>query len=274
MTRRTAAGLAIVFVVLGSSADGASAGRALHAVASLQPAAVLFGDPVTADVEVDYDPRAVEPSSIRVQPDFVPYVASVAPVVQNIHTGAVRFRYSLLCVTDGCLPTKSSRILQLHAVTVTGLAGTQRLTATAQWPVLRISSRLAAADLGGSVRFRHPTVPPPLEYRVAPGAFAGGLIAAAALCALLAAALVGRELARRSGRAQLLTPLELAIAYVRDSTGRTDPDRRRALALLAAAVDGELATAAAETAWSKPPPTPAGATELADRAAHAGSGGQ
>jgi hypothetical protein len=274
MTRRTAAGLAIVFVVLGSSADGASAGPALRAVASLQPAAVLFGDPVTADIEVDYDPRAVEPSSIRVQPNFVPYVASVAPIVQNIHTGAVRFRYSLLCVTDGCLPTKSSRILQLHAVTVTGLAGTRRLTVTTRWPVLRISSRLGAADLGGSVRFRHPTTPPPPEYRIAPGAFAGGLIAAAALCALLAAALVGRELARRAGRAQLLTPLELAIAYVRDSTGRTDPDRRRALELLAEAVEGELATAAAETAWSKPPPTPAGAIELADRAAHGGSGAQ
>jgi hypothetical protein len=272
MTRRVAAGLAIAWVVLCSAADGASAGRVFHAVASLQPAAVLFGDPVTADIEVDYDPHAVEPSSIRVQPSFVPYVASLAPVVQHLHAGAVRFRYSLLCVTDGCLPTKGSRMLQLHAVTVTGLAGTRRLTATARWPVLRISSRLTAADLKNRDRFRHPTSPPPPEYRVAPGAFAGGLIAAAALCALLAAALVGRELAQRSGRARPLTPLELAIAYVRDSTGRADHDRRRALELLAEAVEGELATAAAETAWSKPPPTPAGATELADRAAHAGSG--
>jgi hypothetical protein len=272
MTRRVA--LAIACVLIGSSATGASAEPALHAVASLQPAAVLFGDAVTAEIEVDYDPRTVEPSSIRIQPSFAPYIAGAAPTVQHLHAGAVRFRYSLLCVTDGCLPAKDARMLQLHAFTVSALAGARSLTATARWPVLRISSRLAAADLNGRIRFRHPTTPPSPGYRVAPGALAAGLIAGAALCALLAAALVGLQLARRAARVRMLTPLELAIAYVRESAARTDPDRRRALALLAEAVDGELATAADETAWSKPPPTPAGATELADRAAHAGGRGR
>jgi len=271
MTTRTAAALCILGAWLGASADAAKADTTLRVSASLHPAAVLYGDPVVADVEVDYDPRTVEPSSIRVQPSFSPYTAGAAPVVQHLHDGAVRFRYSLLCVTEGCLPTKGSRSLQLHAVTVTALAGTRRLVANAPWPVLRISSRLAAADLTGRIRFHHPASPPAPAYRLAPGKLAAGLIALAALCTLAAVALAGRELTRRSARSKVrrLSPLELAIAYVRDSTVRGDPDRRRALALLSEAAEGEVADDAADRAWSKPPPTPAGAGELADRAAGA-----
>jgi hypothetical protein len=185
----------------------------------------------------------------------------------------VRFRYSLLCVTTGCLPTKGARVLRLERVTVTGLADGRAVSAAAAWPTLHVSSRLGASDLSGQIRFRNPTTPPSPTYRLAPGPLSTGLIAAAALCALVAAAIAGRELAGLLPRAgaRRLSSLELAIAYVRDSTRRTDPDRRRALELLAEAVDSDgeatLASAAGERAWSKPPPTPAGATELADRAA-------
>ena len=277
MTRSRVAMLAIAGACLGGSADvayaGSAAGAPLRVVASLDPGAVLYGDPVTAEVEVDYEPQTVEPASIRVQPSFIPYVVSSAPVVQHVRAGVVRFRYSLLCVTDGCLPTKGPRLLQLERVTVTGLAGTRTVTAAASWPTLRISSRLAASDVSGGVRFRNPATPPSPEYRVAPGPLSAGLIAAAALCVLVGTALAGRELARLfpRSRTRRLSPLELAIAYVRDSARRSDSDRRRALELLAEAVGNQgepaAAAAAAETAWSKPPPTPAGATELADRAA-------
>jgi hypothetical protein len=163
-------------------------------------------------------------------------------------------------------------LLHFERLTVTARAGNQTVTAVASWPTLQISSRLAASDLT-KIRFRNPTTPPAAAYRLAPGPLAAGLIAAAALCVLVAIALAGRELAKRFARASLrrLTPLELAIAYVRDSTSRTGPDRRRALALLAETIDrtGEpaLAATASDRAWSKPPPTPAGATDLADRAA-------
>jgi hypothetical protein len=276
MTPARLAMLAIVCIGLGGSADGAfagSAGTPVRVVASLHPAAVLFGDPVTAEVEVDYEPQTIEPSSIRVQPSFIPYVVTAAPVVQQVRAGVVRYRYSLLCVTDGCLPAKGSRVVQLERVTVSGLAGAQTVTAAASWPTLRVSSRLAGSDLSGQIHFRNSTTPPNASYRLAPGPLAGGLIGAAALCVLFALALAGRGLARISSRSRerRLSPLELAIEYVRESAGRSNPDRRRALELLAEAVDagGEptLAAAAAERAWSKPPPTPAVATELADRAA-------
>jgi len=273
MTARFAATVTIGLALLGSSGSIARAGSPLQIVASIAPAAVLYGDPVTAALEVDYAPHTVDPASIRVQPSFIPYVVSSAPVVEHVRSGVVRFRYSLLCVTEGCLPGKGPRLLHFERATVTARAGNQTVTAAASWPTLQISSRLTASDLAKQVRFRNPTTPPSAAYRVAPGPLSAGLIAGAALCALVAAALGAREVAKRFPRAKArrLTPLELAIAYVRDSTRRTDPDRRRALALLAEAVDrsGEpaLAATASNRAWSKPPPTPAGTTELADRAA-------
>ena len=70
-----------------------------------------------------------------------------------------------------------------------------------------------------------------------------------------------------------LSRLELAIAYLRDSTRRSGADRRRALSLLAETTDElepDLAQTAAEAAWSRPSPSPVGATELADRASRVG----
>ncbi len=259
----------------GASAAPLSAGP-LRVVTSIYPRAVRYGDPVTAEVAVAYDPRTIALASIRVVPSFSPYVAVSAPVVQPVRSGLVRFRYSLLCVSDGCLPTRGPRLLRLEPVTVSGLAGASRSTATATWPVLRISSRLVPSDLRGPVRFRSPTTPPAPVYRVAPGLLAALLLATATLCVLVAIAIAARGLLalRRRPATRSLSSLELAIAYVRDSTRRSAADRRRALGLLAEAVDdtGEpvLAAAAAETAWSQPPPTPAGASELAERAAGAG----
>src|SRR5213078_542821 len=105
-------------------------------------------------------------------------------------------------------------------------------------------------DRTGRIRFRSPSTPPAPRYRLAPGALAAVLIALAALCALAGVALTARELARRSARAKVrrLSALELAIAYVRDSTVRTEHDRRRALELLSEAAEGTLATDAADRA--------------------------
>jgi hypothetical protein len=147
------------------------------------------------------------------------------------------------------------------------------VTASAKWPLLVVASRLSQADLSGSIHFRRPNVPPAPEFGVAPGPLADGLIGAAGLCTLAAAALIGRELARlrRHVRVRKLSSLELALSYARDSALRPDPgDRRRALELLAEAVDDDgapaLARTAAETAWSEEPPTPARTVELADEA--------
>ena len=100
------------------------------------------------------------------------------------------------------------------------------------------------------------------------------LIAAAVLCAATALTLVptlAEAPPRRALRESNLSALELAIAYVRDSRTRPDPERRRALELLSeivesGGVDPGLAAASARTAWSRHAPTPEDATDFADRA--------
>jgi hypothetical protein len=281
MIARAAAFAGVCCAWLGCSSLGWSAyaaharsasGAPLRVVASVDPPSVLFADPITAEVEVDYDPKAIAPASIRVRPSFIPYVSSSAPVIERPQSGVMRFRYSLVCVTDGCLPTSRVRRLRFEPVRVSALAGKRAVAASGSWPTLRVSSRLTASDLTGKIRFKHPTTPPSPEYRLAPGPLSGALIVAAALCALAAAAVAGPGLARlplRSSKRRQ-SPLELAIAYVRDSTSRPDPDRRRALELLAEAVGEDepaLAAAAADTAWSEAPPTRDAASELADLAA-------
>jgi hypothetical protein len=186
----------------------------------------------------------------------------------------VSYTYTLLCVTEGCLPTQGQRLVRLEPVTVTaGDGSTFHVSAT--WPALRIVSRLDGADISGPVRFRSAAAPPAPIYRVTPDVLAGVLGLAAAICALAGLAIVARELAtlRRRPRVTHRSRLELAIAYLRDSTRRSGADRRRALSLLAETTDElepDLAQAAAEAAWSRPSPSPVGATELADRASRVG----
>jgi hypothetical protein len=240
----------------------------LQVVATLEPSSVSYGDPVTATVEVDYDRAAIDPADIRVQASFIPYVATSSPTVKRVGPGAVRYTYTLLCVTEGCLPVRGEKLLRFAPVTATAPGGAKALGA---WPALRISSRLTSRDLSGPVRFRTPSTPPAPRYRIAPGRLAGALIAAAIACAVAAAVLLTAGLLRRRRRGSepRLTRVELAVAYVRDSAQRSSSDRRRALSLLAEATDQgehELSVDAGESAWSRPSPTPVAATELADRA--------
>jgi hypothetical protein len=275
VTRRGRSSLVACAAVFGSvfACASASAAAPLHVVTSFSPAStVLYGDPVTARVEVDYDPATVDPATIRVSPTFTPYVVTSSPVVARPRRGVLTVSFPLLCVTEGCLPTNGSRRLALRPVTVSASSGSSPVRATAVWPALQVRSRLTASDLSGKVVFRVPARPPAPGYRVAPGKLAALLIAAAVVCGLAGLLLVLRGLTRhrRGASSRTRSRLELAIAYVRDSTGRSPADRRRALSLLSEAMEngeGDLAAMAAETAWAEAPPTPPAAASLADRAA-------
>ena len=271
--RRLAALLALVGAI--EAAPAAASSPPVAVSASLEPAAVAYGDPVTATVDVRYDPRTVAAASIRVEPSFAPYAVAGPVSVRRLGAGEVRYRYPLLCLTDGCLPRARVRLVRLRPVVVGAVADGRAVSAAARWPALRVASRLSAADRAGRIAFRSPAAPPPPAYRLAPGPLAWGSAAAAGVLALLALALAAPPLARRAARPgeRRRSPLALAIAYVRDATRRSDPDRRRALELLAeaAAASGDpgLAAVAAEAAWSARPPSPARAAALADRAAAA-----
>jgi hypothetical protein len=246
----------------------------LRVTASIEPTSVRYGDQVTATVEVNAQ-GTIDPSDVRVSPSFIPYVATSGPTVRRLGQGAVSYTYTLLCVTEGCLPTRGQRLLRLEPVIVTVGEGRSTLRASGAWPTIRIVSRLTRADVSGPVRFRSAAAPPSPLYRVTPGALAVVLGLGAAICALTGIAILARELARLWRRPGVthLSRLDLAIAYLRDSTRRSGADRRRALSLLAETTDElepDLAETAAEAAWSRPSPSVVGATELADRAAEVG----
>ena len=187
----------------------------------------------------------------------------------------IRYRYTLQCVNDPCLPLKGPNKVRFRPVTVTATAGSQQLRQTAKWPLAIADSRLQPADISSPIaHFRNPATLPAPIYSVAPGVLADGLTIGAVLLAAAALLLLGRELAgvlvrRRLGALTKLTPLEAALLYLRQAAGRPDPgDRRKALELLATVLDADgvptLAGTAGDVAWAEEPPTPARVVELAD----------
>jgi hypothetical protein len=262
-----------------SPAGSAPPVKPLSARATLTPHPTLFGDAVTAAVDVHLDPERVSPDSVRVVPAFDPFVTTGAPVVTRERVGrheTMRYRYTLQCLADNCVPTRRNPlVIDLNPVVVTASAGGRALRTTAVWPQTAILSRLERRDVG-SVRphFRRPRDLPAPDYAVSPSGLANVLTGVAGALALVGLGVLGWELVRllerrRRRRQVVLTPLEAALAYTRDAAARPDPaDRRKALELLAKTLDAEgaagLAGTAEHAAWSEEPPTPDRARELAD----------
>jgi hypothetical protein len=251
--------------------------RPISVHTTLLPRTAHFGDPVVAQVTVDVDSGVVDPNSVRVVPGFVPFVESAPPVVSRTKVGrdvTYRYRYSIQCVSDGCLPAGQSRVVALPDVLVKAQAGQRSLTAAASWPAATVASGLSASDLrAGTPRFRHSASLPPPLYALPPGGFALSLLAIGALLGATAAILLGIELValrrRRRVRAASRTPLETALAFVRDAARRRGADdRRKALELLAETLEVEgnpsLAGAAWQAAWAEQPPSPERALEVAE----------
>jgi hypothetical protein len=274
MTGRLAfACLALVLAAhLGTA--GAAGSEPLSVRGTFTPSVIRFADPLVAEVEVDYDPSVVDGRSIRLVPAFGPFVQTSPPEVSHFRRDALdvlRMRFRLQCLTDGCVPRKHALLLRLPRLTVTATREGRTVSAVGRWPALRVVSRLPQRAGTGLVVFRHQRILPPPAYRASPGVLAVGLIAAAALAAVAAVALLVLELRRRRARprADGLSALERALWFTRDSATRRDPaDRRRALELLAEAVEGagddRLAGRVRNAAWVEPPPTPQLSTELAD----------
>jgi len=276
-----AASLAVAVVVAGlllrrgGRPPGEPSANPLTVTTTLDPRRAFFGDPDVARVDVRYDPRSVAPQSIRIQSDFAPFAEVGAPSVTDSgsDTAAVRtYRFTLLCLTDACLPLQGARDERPGPVVATGFSHGRTVSVRGRWRPVSVSSRLTKADLSGRIRFRH-TASLPAPFGVSTRLLAGLLLAAGALLVAAAAALIRPAWRRRlrDARRRTLTPIELALAYARDSAGRTNPaDRRKALELLAKAVeaggDPALAGISRESAWAEPPPTPARSLELADEA--------
>ena len=233
----------------------------------VEPSAYLFGQRVTAHLDLVYDTDLIVPGSLKVEPDFAPYrILKSSSARQTIgHSVRLRYEYVVDCLTERCLPPAGG-YLNFRPVEI----AYQRRDAPnpgstqAEWPDLRVASRIGTSGGFGGLRFSANVrdLPPP-SYRVEPGllkavGYSLALLFAAFGLLVLARALdipavVAAELARRRAR---LSALHRALALVRSA--RDYRERRRALDRLATELrhaEPELAVRATGLAWRKTAPS-------------------
>jgi hypothetical protein len=266
---RRAAVAALVIAVAAVAAGSASAAgsRDLAAATFLSPTNLLFGDHVTAELEVLADSARVDPNSVRIKTRFAPFEVVGRPQRERHEANgmvAFRFRYHLVCVTHDCLPAiQHPRGFRLGRAVVSARRRDGTLAVVApSWPAMEVSTRVTAIDLATS-NWRVRDYPfPAISYRVRPSLLGGLLDAAAALLVLGGLALLARPvLARvprfwRKDELAGLVAVERALALLRRArrTGEAE-EQRKALDLLALELrrrgDAELARGARRLAWSE-----------------------
>lgn len=262
-------------------AAGAADKAAISVQESLAPNAVLFGDPLTARALVVFDPARVRASSVRLLPRFGSYrVSRVTRTTQQVgRSTELVYRFVLECLTVGCAPGRPQVALDfppaiLRFVTREGAA---RHLAV-DWPSVTVASRLDDTDRAdpSAAGLRADTAPPPVSYRLSPGALVDGLVVASVLFVLAAAVFLAMVLRRQVASAPQAsasdqTPLEEALALVREtaSDGHSTERQRMALERLVRELQGlgraELAATAGRLAWSAAEPSPNTALELVGR---------
>jgi hypothetical protein len=306
-----AALLVIAFLLLGRpGADGETASPIpadpiprVQVRAQLTPRSVLFGDTVTARLDVTLNQDRIDPESVRVVTDFAPWRA-IGPPERTRRDGKesthLRTTFVLRCLASVCMPPDEALPYELEPATVTydalGAQAPSGLRAVARWPTLVVNTRLdASADVprprpgfparGGSP-FASPwradlISMPPVSYRVDPETARIPLFAGAGVFAVLGLGLayLGRPRRRPEPEPEpvpvepepQVTPLEQALALLEDSS-TTDgaADRRRALELVAAELRGRgndhLADLARGLAWSRQTPAHERTSGLAEEA--------
>lgn len=268
------AAAAVAAAWLGTRGGAPSAVPQRFAVhAELDPRTLLFGDRVTARVDVELDRRAVDPASVRVHPSFGPNSVTGASRVEGRAGNAVvlHYRFGLVCLTSACLPQLAAATPFPPArVTYRIRSGAIRSTSV-EWPRTQVGTRLQLRELnalraGQPLSFRGGIVPRAVSYRVRPALVAGSLYAAAVLVALLAGVLLAPELGRllrltgiREDPLAGLPPLERALALLERALASGDlAEQRKALDRLARELrrrgDDGLAGAARRLAWSRTAP--------------------
>ena len=271
MTRLVLA-LAVVLLLAGCAGVGGDEGesllppgRAIAATTEIAPRTALFGDTLVARLIVDVDRRRIDPDTLDVRTAFKPFerVGDVERGRRDVGDQTqLTYMFTLRCDEFLCLPRGGRIPFRFPAAQVGPIK--------AEWPGLEIGSRINESELN-AFRYRATLTPlPKPTYRIAPNALAVTSFALAGLLLLLAGAfafrIASRAWARRPPELEL-PPVERALVLLRWT--RDGEDRRRALELLAEALDDEesreLARAARKLAWSDEPPSREQAEELAQR---------
>lgn len=263
--------------------------------ATLSSRAAFFGDTVLAHVDVLLDRTRVDPDSIRVSADFVPFEAIGRPERRRrdaADRSHVRMTFVLRCLSGACVPAADSERVEFLPGRISFAApseqGVNESSLPVQWPSVVVFPRFDPEITGGADAISQPWRAdllslPSVSYRRAPGLVAVLLLSSAALLVLGGLGLAYLAWPKRAPApppepepepepVQVLSPLEVALALLEQSI-RTDgaADQRRALELVAEELeladwgDRELARTARALAWSEDVPPIDETTGLAAR---------
>jgi hypothetical protein len=294
---RAALAALVVAAVATGCAVGAQApvlppGRAVLATPTLDPTVHLFGDTVTAQLDVVVDERRLDPDRIKLAPRFGPYeIVGDVQKERADHGDVSELRYTmqLRCLGPNCIPRRLAsdagpdepgrgerRAFRFGASRLLYDEGPRdRLLRVVRFPTLESVSRINESQFQfGRFPFVAGYRPlPEVTWFAAPTLLAA-LLVLAALALLAPAAVLLRRWWRQRHPEVIeeepeLPPLERALLLVLWSRDRPDgEDRRRALEVLAETLDEEgpteLADDARILAWSPSSPSPSAATQLVE----------
>jgi hypothetical protein len=276
------AALAVVLVAglrSGADDDAPPAQRApIAAAATLSPRIALFGDTLTATVDVVVDRTVIDPDAVEVRWSHAAWKPVGTPERTRRDSGSTAFlrtTYVLRCLAQPCVPVRETEEVQFDAARISYAApvgeGSRRLTVDAEWPPLIVHSRLAGPDENRRDVLASPWRAdllslPAVSYRVSPWLLLGLLVVAGTLFVAAAAVILYRLLPEREPPPEpepepepVPTPLEQALALLEaPAAANGGQDRRRALELVAEEVerwgDDDLALSARTLAWSEDSP--------------------
>jgi hypothetical protein len=239
--------------------------------ADVTPHEHIFGDSLTAQIDVLLDRDFVRPETVRVQENFAPFQVRGKPRREREDLGNtthLTFLYDLDCISgEQCLPKQEGKTFELpearvsYVVTEIG----DRTTTRVRLPLLTGTSRLLGANLDEPAFRADPRQVPAPTYRVSPTLLAAGALGLAGALVLAALFLLvplvpigfvqrwreRRRLARR-------TDLERALAHLRAASPDESEEVRPALERLASELgrveNDDLAVQTRRLAWSEPPP--------------------
>lgn len=272
-----------------SSTEALDRASALEARVVVSPRVVLFGDTVTARVQVALDRARVDPDSLRVETSFTPWQLVRAP--QRIRRDGDRATYVetvyvLRCLGPPCVPSRASSSREFQAVKLSyAQVGGGRESTEVRWPVLVVNTRLVSDDFGrndeyGTAWRADLATLPAVSYRLPPALLLALLLAGALLLLLGGGRLAYAAFPRQEEPLPPepppappppdLTPLERALALLEEPSPLDGAaERRRALEFVAEHFDDRdrsLSASARSLAWRSGQPAPAESVGLAARA--------